>query len=252
MDKPSSPPLTEELQAAFPRTAKYDPRWVRDNALGEHALCQAEFLAGRIPFSPGMRVLELGCGKATSSIFLAREFGVQVWAMDNAISPTENRRRALDLDCEASVFPMRGDARDLPFAEAFFDVAIAIDSFLYFGTDEHYLAYLAQFIKPGGFIGVVDIALTREIDSAEQAPAFMQPQIDYWLFVHTVEWWKRHWEKTGLIELRSAEIVPESDELLRLYAEEKPPEQGKDPIRRAVPHDQDGLIALFAMVGQKR
>lgn len=117
---------------SFPRAAKYDPQWVRDNALGEHALCQAEILARRLPFSTGMRVLELGCGKATGSIFLAREFGVQVWAMDNVISPTENRRRALDLDCEASVFPMRMDARNLPFAKEFFDAAIAIDSFHYY------------------------------------------------------------------------------------------------------------------------
>lgn len=99
---------------------------------------------------------------------------------------------------------------------------------------------------------MVDIALTREIESAEDAPSFLHPQIDYWLFVHTVGWWQRHWEKTGLVELRSAELVPESEELLHLYAQEKPPEHGKDPIRRAVPQDEEGLIALFSMVGQKR
>ena len=64
--------MIDEL--AFPRTAKYDKRWIRENALGENALCQAESLAGHLPFSAGMRVLELGCGKATGSIFLAREF----------------------------------------------------------------------------------------------------------------------------------------------------------------------------------
>jgi cyclopropane fatty-acyl-phospholipid synthase-like methyltransferase len=31
---------------------------------------------------PGMRVLDLGCGRALSSIFLHREFGLQVWAAD--------------------------------------------------------------------------------------------------------------------------------------------------------------------------
>ena len=29
-----------------------------------------------------MRVLDLGCGRAMSSIFLRREFGVQVWATE--------------------------------------------------------------------------------------------------------------------------------------------------------------------------
>jgi hypothetical protein len=80
--------------AAFPFTAKYDPEWIRDNALGENALCQVESLAHRLPLRAGMRVLDLSCGKATSTIFLAREFGIEVWAADGATSPTENRKRA--------------------------------------------------------------------------------------------------------------------------------------------------------------
>src|SRR5450755_4049820 len=108
------------LASAFPLTAKYDPRWVRDNALGENALCQVESLASRLPLRAGMRVLDLACGKATSSIFLAREFGVEVWAVDGATSPTDNHKRARELQCEARVFPLRVDAHSLPFAKDFF------------------------------------------------------------------------------------------------------------------------------------
>src|SRR5450755_1869557 len=50
-------------------------------------------------------------GKATSSIFLAREFGIEAWAADVATSPTENYKRAAEQGCEASVFPLRVDAR---------------------------------------------------------------------------------------------------------------------------------------------
>ena len=96
--------LIDEL--AFPRTAKYDERWIRENALGENALCQAESLARHLPFSAGMRVLELGCGKATSSIFLAREFGVQMWATDRApppprtsVGPSLSRARPAYFQC---------------------------------------------------------------------------------------------------------------------------------------------------------
>jgi len=39
-----------------------------------------------------MRVLDLGCGKALSSIFLAKEYGTQVWATDLWISATDNRK----------------------------------------------------------------------------------------------------------------------------------------------------------------
>lgn len=65
-------------EKSFPLAAKYDPQWICENALGEDALCQVEILARHIPFRAGMRVLELGCGKASSAIFLAREFGAGV------------------------------------------------------------------------------------------------------------------------------------------------------------------------------
>jgi hypothetical protein len=45
---------------------------------------------------------------------------------------------------------------NLPFAKGFFDAVIAIDSFLYYGTDDRYLGYLVQFLKAGGYIGVVE------------------------------------------------------------------------------------------------
>jgi cyclopropane fatty-acyl-phospholipid synthase-like methyltransferase len=239
--------------AAFPLTAKYDPQWICDNALGENALCQVESLARRLPLKPGMRVLDLGCGKATSSIFLAREFGIQAWAADEATSPTENRKRAIGMECEANVYPLRVDAHSLPFAKEFFDAVIAIDSFLYFGTDERYLGYLAQFIKPGGFIGVVDIGFTRELRSIEDAPEYLRPQYaKHWSYVHSVEWWKLHWEKTGLVDVQCAELLPESDVLLRDYVQGKPPEQDEDSIMRAVPRDHEGLLALFCLVARKR
>jgi hypothetical protein len=129
----------------------------------------------------------------------------------------------------------------------------AIDSFLYYGTDDRYLSYLVQFIKPGGFIGVVDIAFTRDVRSIEDAPEYLRPQYQkHWSYVHTVEWWTQHWEKTGLVEVQSAELLPESNNLLRDYARDRPPEQDEDSIMRAVPQDRDGLIALFCLAARKR
>ena len=238
---------------AFPLAAKYDPKWIRENALGENALCQAEGLAQHLPFRAGMRVLDLGCGKATSSLCLAREFGVEVWAADGTTSPTENYKRAAALGCEGHVFPVRADAHGLPFAKEFFDAAVAIDSFLYYGTDDRYLSYLAQFVKPAGFFGLVDIAFTREVLSMEDAPEYLRPQFQkHWSYVHTVAWWKRHWEKTGLVEILHAALLPESAGLLRDYVQGRPAEQDEDSIMRAVPHDDDGLIALFCLVARKR
>lgn len=244
---------TNPAPSAFPLAAKYDPQWILDNALGENALCQVESLARHLPLRAGMRVLDLACGKATGAIFLAREFGVEVWAVDDAVSPTDNHRRAIDMGCGSSVFPLQLDAHDLPFPKPFFDAVIAIDSFMYFGTDDRYLSYLAPFIKAGGYLGIVDIALTRELESIHDAPEFLRPQYArYWSNVHTLAWWQRHWEKTGLVDLQCAELLPESDELLRDYVDGRAPGQLEDCIMRAVPGDHEQLIALFRLVARKR
>jgi cyclopropane fatty-acyl-phospholipid synthase-like methyltransferase len=52
-----------------------------------------EWLAEALDLRPGMRVLDLGCGRAMSSVFLRREFGVQVWAsILRSIAPVSGGR----------------------------------------------------------------------------------------------------------------------------------------------------------------
>ncbi|MFP4160320.1 MAG: SAM-dependent methyltransferase, partial [Desulfobacterales bacterium] len=59
------------VKPEFPLSAKYDPDWILDNQMGPNALWLAEWLLQDLPLAPGMRVLDLGCGKAMSSIFMA-------------------------------------------------------------------------------------------------------------------------------------------------------------------------------------
>jgi cyclopropane fatty-acyl-phospholipid synthase-like methyltransferase len=75
-----------------------------ENLMGPNAVWLAEALAGVMDLRPGMRVLDMGCGRAISSIFLAKEFGVQVWATDLWIKPSENwaRIRAAGLESASS------------------------------------------------------------------------------------------------------------------------------------------------------
>ena len=67
----------------FPRSSQYHPDWVLANASGgANSLWLTEWLTTALDLRAGMRVFDLGCGRASSSIFLRREFGVQVWATD--------------------------------------------------------------------------------------------------------------------------------------------------------------------------
>ena len=96
----------------FPRSSQYHPEWVIANASGgANALWLTEWLTAALDLRPGMRVLDLGCGRASSSIFLRREFGVQVWATDLWFSASENIQRIRDAGVEDGVFPLHADAR---------------------------------------------------------------------------------------------------------------------------------------------
>src|SRR5919197_204857 len=149
-------PMDNRLFAErFTRSSKYHPEWmIAGCSSGANALWLTEWLTEALDLRPGMRVLDLGCGRAMSSIFLHREFGVQVWAVDLWFSASENVRRIRDAGVGDAVFPLHADARSLPFAPDFFDAILCIDAFPYFGTDDAYLNYLARFVKADGPIGI--------------------------------------------------------------------------------------------------
>jgi SAM-dependent methyltransferase len=192
---------------AFPRSAAYDPRWVAENLMGPNVLWLTEALSQVFDFRPGMRVLDLGCGRALSSIFLAREFGVQVWAADLWIKPTDNWRRVVDAGVGDRVFPVRVEAHQLPFAAGFFDAIVSLDAYHYFGTDDWYIGYITRFVEPGGRIGIVVPGLAgRWEDAPEEVKAHLN--WEFWTF-HGPEWWRERWERSGLVQVEHADLVPD-------------------------------------------
>jgi len=193
----------------FPRSACYNPDWLIASASGgANALWLTEWLSEAIELEPGMRILDLGCGRAVSSIFLQREFGVDVWATDLWFSASENLARIRDAGVDSHVFPLQCDARSLPYAEGFFDAIVSIDSFVYYGTDDTYLPYIARFVRPGGVLAMAGAGLLREIDGV--LPAHLR---EWWepamWSLHSAAWWRRHWEKPNLVTVERADAMPE-------------------------------------------
>jgi len=199
----------QELASRFPRAQAYNLDWIREGGMGSHPLWIAEWLSQALDLRPGMRVLDLGCGKAKSSIFLAREFGVEVWATDLWVSASENHQRIRAAELADRVFPLRADARKLPYAAEFFDVITAHDCYSYFGTDDLYLNYLVQFVKPGGQIGIAGAGLVQEI--SPPLPPDLKPiwSQDFWC-LHSADWWRGHWGRTGLVEVEVADAMPDA------------------------------------------
>jgi len=189
----------------FPRSGRYEPDWVLDNQMGPNALWLAEWLLNALPLKPGMRVLDLGCGRALTSIFMAREFGVQVWAADLWITPDHNRKRAEAAGVEDLVFPLRAEAHALPFSNAFFDAIVSVDAYHYFGTDVLYLGYLSRFLRPGGYVGIVVPGLMQPVHDVPEhlsrplANGKVFWEDECWSF-KTPDWWRKHWRRSSTMD----------------------------------------------------
>lgn len=190
----------------FPLSNKYDPIWVFDNLMGPNVLWLTEALTQIMDLRPGMRILDLGCGKALSSIFLAKEFELEVWATDLWIEASDNWGRIVEAGLSKRVFPIHAEAHQLPFAYDFFDALVSLDAYHYFGTDDLYLGYISRFIRPGGLLAIIVPGLVAEFNGV--VPEHLQP---YWLAefwsLHSPSWWLNHWQRSGLVEVLSADLV---------------------------------------------
>jgi SAM-dependent methyltransferase len=234
----------------FPRSSKYHPGWVISSASGgANALWMTEWLAEALDLRPGMRVLDLGCGRAMSSIFLRREFGVQVWATDLWFSASENLQRIQDSGVGDGVFPIHADARSLPFAAEFFDAIVCIDSFFYYGTDDLYLNYLARFVKPCGQVGMAGAGLVREIEGPLPDHLRQWWTQDLWC-LHSAGWWRRHWERTGIMQIEVADTLPGGWQLWLDWHNAVAPDNEVEI--KAVEDDGGRYLGYVRLVGRRR
>jgi SAM-dependent methyltransferase len=236
------------LNDRFPRSNAYNPAWITENPMGAHPLWLTEWLSGYLDLQPDMRVLDLGCGKAKSSIFLAREFDVEVWAVDLWTGADENLVRIEDAGVSDRVIPIHADARQLPFAGEFFDAVVCIDSFNFFGTDDLYLNYLAHFVREGGALAFASAGLMRDFEGG--VPEHLRQLWsggDYWT-LHTSEWWRDHVAKTGLFEVTFAGDIPDG---WRLWSEWAEATDAEDWYRKTVKTDQGRYLGYVSLAARR-
>ena len=235
----------------YPRSQKYDMEWMAQNSMGPNAIWLTEALTDVMTLEPGMRVLDMGCGKAISSIFLAREFDVEVWATDLWIKPTENFSRIRDAGLDRQVYPIYAEARSLPFAHDFFDAIVSLDSYHYYGTDVHYLEFhILQHLKRGGQIGIVSPASPVEIP----APPPEHLGND-WYWMNSVDWWQRHWGRYPEMEVERCEALPDGWESWvrwhELCLEHGRRDDWAESELRQLRVDQGRYLGFVRMVGRR-
>ncbi len=204
MNNQDNPNILHSKQ--FPRSNKYDPMWIFSNSMGPNPLWLTEFLVQSFDLKPGMRVLDLGCGKGITSVFLAREFGVQVYAVDLWENADGKWKQAKEHGVEHLITPLHADARKLPFAKGFFDAVICVDAYIYFGADDQYLNNIIQFLCPGGKIGMIVPGYMNDVTNG--VPTYLTDFLgdELWTW-QTLSWWKNLWEQTNLVSINISDIL---------------------------------------------
>jgi sarcosine/dimethylglycine N-methyltransferase len=121
-------------------------------------LAAVETLAARARIGPGMHVLDVCSGVGGPARFLAHHYGCRVSGLDL----TESRHRAAlrltrMVGLDHLVDFHHGDAQDMPFADATFDVVIGQEAFAHVPDKARLIGECARVAKPGGRIAFTDI-----------------------------------------------------------------------------------------------
>ena len=248
----------------YPKTEQYDPNWICENWMGPNPLCLLEELCENLNLRSGMKVLDMGCGKGLTSVFLAKEYGVTVFANDLWIPATENLRRFEAAGVADRVFPLHAEAHALPYAEGFFDVAVSIDSYHYYGADDYYFPCIySKMVKPGGQFGIVCPGYKREFEAGhpDAVAAFIAAQraasgnaewgADMFTF-HSKDWWRKLWAKTGIAEITACYEMKNTKAIWQPYAIWEKENRQDSTDEEFLNADAQDDIAFIVMTAVKR
>lgn len=114
----------------------------------------AEAFVRRLPIASGMRVLDVACGTGNVAIPAAR-LGAVVTGVDIASNLLVQARECAAAEGLAATFD-EGDAEQLPYVDASFDVVVTMFGAMFAPRPERVAAELARVLKPGGLLAMAN------------------------------------------------------------------------------------------------
>jgi SAM-dependent methyltransferase len=192
--------------------------------IGPGGLYLVSLLAKQLRLEPGAWVLDLGCGSAESSLFLADHYQVKVIAADLWADLDENAAKIEHRGHRGSVIPLKLDAsQPLPFSEGYFDAILCINNLNFYGTDLKVVDGIARHLKRGGIFCSGGECLNEEFtpEQIDNPPAVYNFHETAWeadfLTTHSPGWWAEHIGRSEELHLESCRELEDG----RLYFEEQ-------------------------------
>ena len=198
----------------YKRTNKYDTKLINEKIMGPNPLKLEEELMNDNKLREESVVMDLGSGEGITSVFLVKEYGFKVYAVDLWSEPENNKKFFEEMGLNSNqIIPVKGDATDLKFERNFFDGVVCTDSYNYFGRDDEYLdKKLLPFIKSGGYIYIAIPGMKKDCHNKlpdELLLSWTPEQLDY---IHDIEYWKNIISKSKNSEIISIHEMKSNEE----------------------------------------
>jgi len=156
------------------------------------------------------RVLDIGCGKGTTSVLLAQKYGCTVVGIDfseDLLKQSTDLAKRKGINRKVS-FQM-GNALNLPFSDEEFDAAIGQAILILVGDKKKAVKEALRVVKTGGHIGWLELSWKKPV-TREFLDGVSNVICAYCMLgVETFDDWKKTFEEAGLKELH---ISPYSQE----------------------------------------
>jgi arsenite methyltransferase len=126
-------------------------------------------LGRMLGLSSASRVLDVACGKGTTAVFLAKEFGCEVFGIDYGDQNVAAARSLAQADhVDSRVQFDRSDAENLPFSDGSFDAVICECAFCTFPDKAASATEFFRVLRRGGHVGISDLTraeiLPKDLD----------------------------------------------------------------------------------------
>lgn len=172
---------------------KYRKYFTKEYLMGPNSFRLLDELIRRSPEDVKFdRTLDLGCGYALTSLFIANETDAKhVYAFDLWISASENYARIRENGLEDKIIPIHGDALDMPFARDYFDSIVSVDAYHYFGCREGVFAEkILPFVKENGYVMIAVPGLKKQPQGDLRQLFETWAEGDDAELFKTADWWK--------------------------------------------------------------